>query len=58
MRKFPGGFVPLRRQGAVLPGVMEKSLMCLFFQSGGSADSVLPLLFVKSLGISFVDVLE
>lgn len=39
-------------------GDVEKALMWLYFQSGGSAVSVLPMLFIMPLGKSFVDVLE
>lgn len=62
MWKFGGSFAPLRRGRSVSSGDEEKALMCLCFQSGGSAVgesdvSVLPKLFVMSLGKSFVDVL-
>lgn len=51
-------FCPTAEGRSYSSGGVEKALMWLFFQNGGSAVSVLPLLFVMSLGISFVDVLE
>lgn len=51
-------FCPTAEGRSNSSGDVEKALMWLFFQNGGSAVSVSPLLFVMSLGISFVDVLE
>lgn len=53
--KVSGLFCPTAEGRSIPFGDVEKALMWLFFQRGGSAVSVLPSLFVFSLGIIFSD---